>query len=122
VCGRARGVADHAVLDRTGRLLGPAIDVAPRRGARREPRHSGTRSADSATGSRLDCERGLSVRPSAQRWSARGFVEPNDLAADPSGMRTAGAKTCNDANYAFASRTRAIAALSSPPKTKIQAL
>jgi hypothetical protein len=32
-----------------------------------------------------------------------------------SGTKTAGAKTRNDANYAFASRTRAIAALSSPP-------
>ena len=32
VCGRARSVADHAVLERTGRLLGPVIDVAPRRG------------------------------------------------------------------------------------------
>ena len=30
VCSRARSVADHAVLERTGRLLGPAIDVAPR--------------------------------------------------------------------------------------------
>ena len=32
-----------------------------------------------------------------------------------SGTKTAGAKTRNDANYALAPRTRAIAALSSPP-------
>jgi hypothetical protein len=62
--------------------------------------------------------RGPEPRRHWQVWQA--VCEPGQGQVSPprslcSGTKTAGAKTCDGANYAFASRTRAIAALSSPP-------
>ena len=48
--------------------------------------------------------------------SAYGLVSVKAAQGQPTTVtKTAGAKTRNDANYAFASRRRAIAALSSMP-------